>query len=58
MNKVTVNANDEAEAIQVCKEQYGWTPDAVREVDSGDDATKAFACYESAADAELWDKQL
>jgi hypothetical protein len=57
MNKVTVDANSEAEAIKVCKEQYGWTPDAVREVDSGDEGTKAYMCFESASDAELWDNQ-
>lgn len=32
-------------------------PDAVREVDSGDENTKAFMCFENARDAELWDNQ-
>jgi len=57
MNKVTVDAKSEAEAIKVCKEQHGWTPDAVREVDSGDEGTKAYMCFETAPDAELWDNQ-
>lgn len=57
MNKVTVEAKNEAEAIKTCKEVHGWTPDAVREVDSGDKNTKAFMCFESAQDAELWDNQ-
>ena len=57
MNKVTVDANSEAEAIKVCNEQYGWTPDAVHEVDSGDEGVKAYMCFENANDAELWDNQ-
>jgi len=57
MNKVTVEAENEAEAIKTCKEVHGWTPDAVREVDSGDENTKAFMCFENARDAELWDNQ-
>jgi len=57
MNKVTVEAKSESEAIKVCKQEYGWTPDAVREVDSGEEGTKAYMCFESAQDAELWDNQ-
>lgn len=57
MNKVTIEATSEAEAIAICKQDYGWTPDATREVDSGDENTRAWMCFESAADAELWDNQ-
>jgi hypothetical protein len=57
MKTVTVEARNEAEAIRACKTMFGWTPDAVREVDSGDENTKAFMCFESARDAELWDNQ-
>lgn len=57
MNKVTVEASSEDEAIAKCKQVHGWTPDAVREVDSGDEGVKAWMCFESAADAETWDKQ-
>lgn len=58
MNKVIVIADNEAEAMTICNEQHGWTPDATREVDSGEDGVKAYMCFESAADAELWDNQL
>jgi len=58
MKQVTVEANSKAEAVKVCKHEYGWTPDAVREVDSGDPTVKCFRCFESAIDAALWDKQL
>lgn len=57
MNKATVNAETEAAAIKTCKEVHGWTPDAVREVDSGEEGTKAYMCFESASDADLWDNQ-
>lgn len=57
MNKVTVNAETEAEAIEICKNEYGWTPDAVREVDSGEEGVKAFMCFENSQDADLWDNQ-
>ena len=57
MNRVIVDAASEDEATKVCKEQYGWTPDAVREVDSGEEGVKAYMCFESAADAELWENQ-
>lgn len=57
MNTVTVNANSKDEAVKVCKQEHGWTPDAVREVDSGEEGTKAFMCFESTQDAELWDRQ-
>ena len=57
MNKATVKAETEAEAIKTCWELHGWTPDTVREVDSGEEDTKAYICFESASDANLWDKQ-
>lgn len=56
MKTVTIKARSKAEAIKICREQYGWTPDTVREVESGDTG-RAWKCFESAADAELWDKQ-
>jgi len=58
MNKVTIEADNENEAIEKCKELYGWTPDCIREVDSGEEDTRAWKCFESAEDAILWDKQL
>lgn len=42
---------------QSCLELHGWYPDTVRQVDSGDETVEAWTCYESAQDAELWDKQ-
>lgn len=56
MKKVTVNANTEIEAIELCKTLHGWTPDAIREVDSGND-DGAWMCFESIADAIVWDNQ-
>lgn len=58
MNKVTVDAENEAQAIEICREKHGWTPDAIREVDSGNEDTLAWMCFESAEDARLWDNQL
>jgi len=58
MKRITVEANSEAKACKICLHEYGWTPDAVREVDSGDEDTKAFMCFESAGDADLWDNQI
>jgi len=57
MQKVTVDADTEAQAIEKCKALHGWTPDAVCEVDSGNESTRAWLCFESAADAILWDNQ-
>ena len=57
MTKITICAETEAEAIAACKAQHGWTPDAIREVDSGDESQRAWMCFESAADAETWDNQ-
>jgi len=58
MNKVTVEAGSEQEGIAKCKEVHGWTPDAIREVDSGDKSTRAWMCFESAADAMAWEGQV
>lgn len=58
MEKVIVIAKTELEASLKCQNEYGWTPDAVREVDSGNDHEKAFMCFESQVDADLWDKQV
>ena len=58
MKRATINANSEGEAFKACLEEYGFSPDAVREVDSGEEGVKAFLCFESAADAETWDKQI
>jgi hypothetical protein len=58
MNATVYDAKTETEAIALCQSIGGWTPDAVREVDSGQDGVRAWMCFESAADAELWDKQL
>jgi hypothetical protein len=55
MDKVTVDAKSKQEAIKKCQEQ-GWTPGAVRKVDSGS-KEPAYMCFESARDAETWDKQ-
>lgn len=58
MAKYTVNAQNENEAKQICLEEAGFYPDAIREVDSGEEGQRAWMCFESAADAETWDKQL
>lgn len=57
MDKVTVIAKSKADASKVCRERHGWTPDAVRAVDSGNSKERAWMCFESARDAETWDKQ-
>lgn len=53
---VTVDAPSKAAAIKKCKQVHGWTPDAVRLVDSGGKG-KAWKCFDNARDAEIWDKQ-
>ena len=58
MITVTVNAYTRTRAIEICAEVYGWTPDAIREVDSGDDNTPRWICFESAIDADIWDNQI
>jgi len=57
MEKITINAENVADAITICAYVYRWTPDAVREVDSGDENTRAFMCFETASDAVIWDNQ-
>jgi hypothetical protein len=57
MRKVTIDASSEEEARQLCLDNCGFWPDAVREVDAGSDGNRAYMCFESALDAELWDKQ-
>jgi hypothetical protein len=57
MIKVTIDAETEADAIAKCKEICKWTPDAIREVDSGDDDTRTWMCFQDAQDALLWDNQ-
>ena len=57
MKTITIDAKSKTDAIKQCVEKYGWTPDAVRRVDSGNANPKAFKCFESAQDAETWDKQ-
>lgn len=49
------DAKDDQEAAGVCFIVAGWTPDAVREVDSGQEGVRAWMCFECALDAELWD---
>ncbi len=56
MNTATVIAKSKKEAEQKCLKDHGFFPDAVRRVDSGSDK-KAWMCFESARDAETWDKQ-
>ncbi len=57
MKTVTIDALTAADALRECRAQYGWTPDAIREVDSGSEDQRAWMCFESAQDAELWDRQ-
>ena len=57
MDKVTINAENVSDAITTCGDLYQWTPDAIREVDSGEDGVRAFMCFENARDAVIWDNQ-
>ena len=63
MNKTTVYFRDPTAEIDtqdveaLCRELHGWTPDAVREVESGENDVRAYMCFESAQDADLWDNQ-
>lgn len=58
MQQVTIyDVETDAEAAAACKKEFGWTPESVREVDSGDEWRRAWRCFESAVDAELWDSQ-
>jgi hypothetical protein len=42
MNATVYDAQTAAEAIVMCQVMSGWTPDAVREVDSGQDGVRAW----------------
>ena len=58
MKTFTADAGSEVEAAGVCFLVAGWTPEALREVDSGypeEPERKRFICFECALDAELWD---
>lgn len=64
MRTIVVDAATERDAIEKCSNEHGWTPDAVREVDSGGEyirgtkkRARAWMCFESAVDADTWDKQ-
>ena len=57
MTRTIVTANSKTAAAKKCKQLYGWTPDAIRKVDSGEKGKSAYMCFESARDAEMWDKQ-
>ena len=48
----TVDADSESDALVICP----WA-ESVREVDSGVDGQLAYMCFESDADALLWDAQ-
>lgn len=56
MNKVTIKASTEKEAVEICTREH-FVPSAVREVDSGDEDQHVWMCFESGADADLWDNQ-
>jgi hypothetical protein len=56
MRTVTIDAGREEEAIEICRRDHFW-PDAVREVDSGNENTRAWLCFEDASDALVWDQQ-
>ena len=57
MKTVIVDANNPTDACRKCQKWHGWTPDAVREVESGVHYMRSYMCFESATDAETWDKQ-
>ena len=57
MRTVTVDAKTKAAAVKTCQKEYGWTPAEVRQVDSGKKWTKAYMCFESYRDADIWDAQ-
>ncbi len=56
-NAVTIQAETAAEASEKCARVQGWTPDAIREVDSGWDGKRAWKCFANAQDARVWDDQ-
>lgn len=57
MRTATVDAPTQEMAKKECLEGFGFWPDAVRPVDSGEEDVLAWMCFESASDAETWDKQ-
>ena len=57
MKIVTLDAVSAEQASQICQILYGWTPDCVTEVDSGDESTRAWKCFESMQDAKIWEDQ-
>ena len=57
MNAVTIEAETAAEAIAKCKMLQGWTPDAIREVDSGWFGRRAWKCFDNSEAAKVWDNQ-
>lgn len=57
MITVTVVAKSKKKAIELCKKAFDFTPDAVREVDSGKENVRAWKCFESSEDARIWDNQ-
>jgi uncharacterized protein YifE (UPF0438 family) len=52
MDKSTVTC----ETVEEAQILAPWA-EAFREVDSGEEGVKAWMCFESTADAELWDNQ-
>lgn len=56
MRTATIDAPTKDKAIAICQKSHGFTPDAIRQVDSGGKA-KSWLCFESTADADAWDKQ-
>ena len=57
MDAITITAETAAEASATCIWGMGWTPEAIREVDSGDEGSRAWRCFANAQDAKLWDNQ-
>lgn len=58
MKKIILEAQNENEAKDICSDEFGWTPEAIREVESGDEVKRAYMCFESQVDAETWGKQI
>ena len=58
MTRITIDADSETDAMAICLRDYGFYPAAVREVDSGDEDTRAWMCFEYGDDADLWDRQI
>jgi|WetSurMetagenome_2_1015567.scaffolds.fasta_scaffold131104_3 hypothetical protein len=58
MRTITIDAKNKAEAKRLCQAgEDGFTPDEIYEVDSGDENTRAWTCFESAEDARIWKNQ-